>query len=72
MFSHKDIFCGTPYLCKKHYYMPRHQDNITRNHEVFHKIEREYNLYTVIKVEHVATEKFICSSYHLYKPPIRS
>lgn len=62
MFSHKDTFCGTPYPCKKHDYMPRHQDNITRNHGVFHKIERKCSLYTVIKGEPVTEEKFIHSS----------
>ena len=29
-------FVAPPYPCKKHYYMSRHQDNITRNRGVFH------------------------------------
>lgn len=68
MFGHKDTFCGTPYPCKKHYYTPRHQDNITRNCGVFHKIESKYSLCMVIKDEHVDCRKihrFVLSPFYI-------
>lgn len=69
MFGHKDTFSGTPYPCKKHYYMPRHQDNVTRNHRVFHKIERKHSMCIVLKNGHVNFRKihrFVLSPFYTF------